>query len=274
MTKKRVFIIMFAFAVLFLARGVFNKRNILAMSDDGKTKGYLAIIIDDFGYDGDGTKEMLNLNVPYTAAVMPFSEKSAPDIAEMEQKNIEYIIHMPMQSLTGRPEWVGKGIYTKMSKDEVLDRINEAFKIEPNAVGMNNHMGSAVMENKQCLTYVLDYLKEHNLPFIDSMTSQKSKAEKVCSEDGCFLMKRNVFLDSTNDINYIKKQLKRAAKIAAEKGTCIAIGHVGPEGGKITAEAIKELYPEITKSGIEFVTISQMKEIKENECADTNKQIR
>jgi polysaccharide deacetylase 2 family uncharacterized protein YibQ len=135
-------------------------------------------------------------------------------------------------------------------------------------------MGSAVMENKQCLTYVLDYLKEHNLPFIDSMTSQKSKAEKVCSEDGCFLMKRNVFLDSTNDINYIKKQLKRAAKIAAEKGTCIAIGHVGPEGGKITAEAIKELYPEITKSGIEFVTISQMKEIKENECADTNKQIR
>jgi polysaccharide deacetylase 2 family uncharacterized protein YibQ len=135
-------------------------------------------------------------------------------------------------------------------------------------------MGSAVMENEKCMTYVLDNLKERNIPFIDSMTSQKSTAEKVSSKDGCFIMKRNVFLDSTNDINHVKKMLKKAAKVATEKGTCIAIGHVGPEGGKITAEAIKEMYPEITKSGIEFVTVSQMKEIQENGCTDVDKQIR
>jgi len=283
MAYKKTFIILFSAALIFLARGIINRRNILASQPNpsqlkaakssSDKKGYVAIIIDDFGYDGEGTEEMLNIKVPFTAAVMPFSEKSAENIARLDEAKIEYIIHMPMQSLTGRPEWVGKGIYTNMSNDQISERINEAFEIEPNAVGMNNHMGSAIMENERCIRCVLDELKRREMPFIDSMTSQKSKATAESEKDGCMLMKRNVFLDSTNDINHVKKMLKKAEKAAIEKGACIAIGHVGPEGGKITAKAINDMYAQMEENGVQFITVSQMKEY-ENENGNADKQVR
>ena len=36
----------------------------------GEKRGELAILIDDFGYCGEGTAEMLELPIPFTAAVM------------------------------------------------------------------------------------------------------------------------------------------------------------------------------------------------------------
>ena len=60
---KRVLTVICLVLVLFAARGIFNKKSIMTFSD-GNTKGYLAIIIDDFGYSGDGTEEMLNLKIP------------------------------------------------------------------------------------------------------------------------------------------------------------------------------------------------------------------
>ena len=50
-----------------------------------------------------------------------------------------------------------------------------------------------------------------------------------------------------------------------KNGFAIAIGHVGPEGGKITAQAIKQMTPKLMSEGIEFVTISKMKELIEND---------
>ena len=39
----------------------------------------LAIVIDDFGYHGEGTEEMIVLPVDFTAAVMPFSAQTVQD---------------------------------------------------------------------------------------------------------------------------------------------------------------------------------------------------
>ena len=44
---------------------------------DGEKPCRLAILIDDFGYCGAGTEEMLALSIPFTAAVMPFSSCTA-----------------------------------------------------------------------------------------------------------------------------------------------------------------------------------------------------
>ena len=69
----------------------------------------LAVIIDDFGYNGAGTAEMLALDIPFTAAVLPFSSHTAENAAQAKAAGKEVIIHMPMESLTGKPEWVGDG---------------------------------------------------------------------------------------------------------------------------------------------------------------------
>ena len=51
----------------------------------GEKPSELAILIDDFGYCGNGTEEMLALSIPFTAAIMPFSSCTAEDAERVRQ---------------------------------------------------------------------------------------------------------------------------------------------------------------------------------------------
>lgn len=245
------------FGMCFLGGRLLASRQAEAVS--GEKHCELAILIDDFGYCGEGTEEMLALPIPFTAAVMPFSSCTASDAEMVRQAGKEIFLHIPMESLTGKKEWVGeKGVFKTMSDEEIKARVEEAFAILPDAVGMNNHMGSAIMEDRRSLSAVMDILKERNALFVDSMTTAKSLGKTIADEKGVTFLGRDVFLDSTDSVEVVKSNLRKAAEVALEKGEALAIGHVGPEGGKITAQAIKELIPELEQAGITFVTVSQL----------------
>ena len=232
---------------------------------EGSQKCYVAIVIDDFGYDGEGTDDMIALEIPFTAAVMPFSNKSVENVEKLQAAGKEMIVHMPMESLTGKKEWVGDtGVFTSMSDEEITQCVKEAFSIVKGATGLNNHMGSAIMENERCFSAVMNVVAENELVFVDSMTTENSVGDSVCHKKGISILKRDVFLDSTDDVNVVKNQLIKTAKIAQQKGYALGIGHVGTEGGNITVQANKELAPLLEKQGIEFVTVSQLKEIISN----------
>lgn len=66
--------------------------------------------------------------------------------------------------------------------------------------------------------------------FLDSLTTAKSVGEDVAKEVGVPYIKRDVFLDSTQDIKTVEKNILRAAEISKQKGTAVAIGHVGCRG--------------------------------------------
>lgn len=219
----------------------------------------LAVIIDDFGYNGAGTAEMLDLEIPFTAAVLPFSSHTAENAAQAAAAGKEVIIHMPMESLTGKPEWVGEGAVCRgMSAAEVRQCMEAAYEAVPQATGVNNHMGSAVMEDGETLGCVLDVVREKGGVFVDSVTTPQSKTDTVAGEKGVPLLKRDVFLDSTTEKQVMEERLRQAADIAKAEGSAVAIGHVGPEGGVLMAQVLAEMAPELEKAGIRFVTVSEL----------------
>lgn len=245
------------FACCFLGGRTAAARQSIAAS--GQQGGKLAILIDDFGYCGDGTAEMLALPIPFTAAILPFSKCTETDAAAVRQAGKEIFIHMPMESLTGKAEWVGeKGVFRTMSAEEIAARVAEAFAALPDAAGLNNHMGSAVMEDAESLRAVLGVLRERGLPFVDSMTTADSLGEALAAELGVAFLGRDVFLDSTDSVEQVKANLRKAAEIALAEGSALAIGHVGPEGGRVTAEAIRALLPELEAAGVTFVPVSAL----------------
>ena len=258
--KKCFFYFFVFFCILYVAKTFQPKsKTVLA---DAYPKSYIAIVIDDFGYNGEGTDDMIALDVPFTAAVMPFSSNSEENVEKLQSAGKEMIIHMPMESLTGKKEWVGdKAVFTSMSDEEIKQCVEQATSIVKGATGMNNHMGSAIMENERCFSAVMDVIAQKKLIFVDSMTTAGSVGDAVCHKKGVSILKRDVFLDSTDDVNVVKKQLMQTAEVAKEKGYAIGIGHVGPEGGNITVAAIKELAPVLEQQGIVFVTVSQLQEI-------------
>ncbi len=224
-----------------------------------QTIGKLAIVIDDFGYNGEGTTEMLALDIPLTVALMPFSEHSAENGAMAQAANKEVIIHMPMQSKTGDPAWVGDiGIFCNLSDAAIVEVVEDAFAVAPYAVGMNNHMGSAVMEDSRSLGVLMQEIAKHDVFFLDSVTTGESLGEELATNFDVPFLARDVFLDSTDSKEEVKANLRRAAEIALANGSAIAIGHVGPEGGMVTVNAIAEMIEELEDLGITFVFASEL----------------
>lgn len=258
-TKKKLYRILIILLCVVLAIVFMVKFKTKATFNDN-IKPQIAIVIDDFGNYSNGTEEMLNLEVPITAAIMPFMPSSKIDAEKAKEKGKEVIVHYPMEPEHGKASWLGpKGITTNLTDEEVKIMLNEAFEEIDNAVGLNNHMGSKVMQDERLVKDIMEVLKEKNKFFLDSKTTANSKAEKLSKELGIKYYERAVFLDNKKDIGSIEKQLDQAIRVAIKDGSAIAIGHVGVEGGKVTAQAIKNKIPYFKEKGIEIVPISSIK---------------
>lgn len=229
---------------------------------DSAPKGYIVLIIDDFGNRSNGTDEMLNLGIPITAAVMPFMPSSFDDAKAAHDANLEVILHLSMEPNQGKREWLGpRGITCDLDGDAVKCIVYDGLEEIKFAVGINNHMGSKATCDQRIMQAVLEVAKEKDLFFVDSKTSPESVAPKIAKEIGVKTFSRDVFLDGTQDVDHIKKQMLKLGDVALKKGYAIGIGHVGIEGGKATAEAIKSIYPFLMKKGIRFVTITELHNI-------------
>jgi polysaccharide deacetylase 2 family uncharacterized protein YibQ len=62
------------------------------------------------------------------------------------------------------------------------------------------------------------------------------------------------FIDREKDVDAIKKAIRLAMKKAKKEGKVVAIGHPHP----LTAQAIKEMIPEIEREGIRLVFASEV----------------
>lgn len=108
--------------------------------------GKLSIVIDDFGYRPQTENQVLALPSTISVAVLP----NAPHAREMATKahNLghEVLIHLPMAPLSKQP-LEKDTLRPEMSSEEIERIIREAYSKVPYAVGLNNHMGSAMTSN-------------------------------------------------------------------------------------------------------------------------------
>ncbi len=228
---------------------------------DAEKSGRLAIVIDDFGLQRKGVREMLSLDCKLTVAIMPFLEYTEDDAEDALENGKEIILHIPMQATTHDvPAHLGpRPVKISHTDTEIRTWLEDALQELPEAVGANIHMGTLSSTKESVMRPVLEGLKEHGLFFLDSKTSSKSICRKAAGEVGVQFYENEVFLEHERKTKaYVKKRLKKAMKIAKEEGECIAIGHVGYEGGVITAEAIRELLPECKENHVELVFLSEL----------------
>lgn len=223
--------------------------------------GKLALVIDDFGLQRKGVSEMLAIDCKLTAAVMPFLEYSEFDAEMAIENGKEVIIHIPMQATThDTASHLGpRPVTIRDSEQDIKNWVCDAAENLPEAVGANIHMGTLSSSKEHVMRPLMEALHEKGMFFLDSKTSSKSVCKSVAAQTGIRFCENEVFLEHESKSKaYIKKRLKKAMKIAQANGSCIAIGHVGCEGGVVTAEAIKELLPEFRENGVELVFLSEL----------------
>jgi len=253
------FILMFTIIALNVVYLSLLNSPVSAFSQENTEKVKLAIIIDDFGESRAGVKEMMEINKPLTFAIMPFLTHSTEDAEEAFKKQHEVIIHLSMEPQVGKASWLGPRPIMATTSDELITKIvTDAYENIPHAVGVNIHMGSKASASEVVMNSVLNVVGAHKSYFVDSKTSSKRIPYKLASEKGIPCFENNVFLDSTQSKEKVKSQLRKAVNYALLDKKAVAIGHVGAEGGKITAQAIIEMLPMFEENNVELVYISDL----------------
>jgi len=226
-------------------------------------KPMLAIIIDDFGgYDQSGVELMLSIDAPLTCAIMPCLENTESNTKSALSSGKEVIVHMPMQASVSLPQnWYGNICINNLdSKEQVYQKLNQAFDSIEEAKGFNIHIGSGACQHEQVMSHVYDYANSNDKFFVDSRTHLNTICEKVANNKNTLYLGRDEFLEPQGAKSYdiAKQHLLIGANLAKEKGYAIVIGHVGTHGGEQTAKAIKDSLKEIKDMGVEIVPLSTL----------------
>lgn len=226
-------------------------------NDSGSAHKKLAIVIDDLGNDMDGTKEMMNMPIKLTVAVMPFMRTTERDAKLAHEHGFDVLVHMPMEPNHGKPEWLGPGaIRSGMTDDEIRKKVEAAIDNVPFAVGINNHMGSKITADPRIMSIVLDVCRERGLFFLDSRTNYKTVVGKLCKEKGMPVIGNEFFLDDQYNAQHISQQMNKVISWMKDHDSCIIIGHVGVPGTK-TAGVIRSSIGKMSP-GVEYVTLSEL----------------
>ena len=217
----------------------------------------VAVVIDDMGKDMASITRLLKLDTPVTVAVLPFL-KHSKDVANFAHEGgLEVLLHIPMEPKDLAENDPGKGaLLVNMKIDDIRSVLNADMDEVPYITGVNNHMGSRFTEDASLMKEVLAAVKERGFFFLDSKTTDKSKALSIAKKAGVKSVGRDVFLDNEQDKEYIKGQFRELMAIAKKRGKAIAIGH--PHAA--TLAALKEMIPEFKREGIEIVRVGELLE--------------
>lgn len=214
----------------------------------------IAIIIDDLGMDVKHTKQVLDLPAPITLAFLPYAPRTRELAASGKAKGHELIIHTPMEAMDGKLNIGPGGLKAGMSAAEM----DAAFKVMLESfdgyVGINNHMGSRLTQDKAKMDELMGILASKKLFFVDSKTIQTSVAADEAAKAGVPYAERDVFLDHIESRAFVDKALAQAERTAARKGYAIAIGH--PKS--FTIEGLRAWLPTLKAKGIEIVPVSDL----------------
>ncbi|MGL5385209.1 MAG: divergent polysaccharide deacetylase family protein [Enterobacterales bacterium] len=206
--------------------------------------GKLSIVIDDVGYRPHEENAVLQMPTAISVAVLPNAPHAHLMATKAHSQGREVLIHMPMAPLSKQP-LERDTLQPTMSSEEVQRIIRNAVNNVPFAVGMNNHMGSAMTSSLPGMEKVMQALESYHLYFLDSMTIGNSQATRAAAGTGVKVIKRKVFLDDTANPDDIRRQFNRAVELARRNGSAIAIGHPRPATVKVLQQMLATLPSDI-----------------------------
>ena len=209
----------------------------------------LAIVIDDVGYHLKEDAAIFAMPREISVAIIPAAPHARARNQEAKSQDRDILIHMPMQPMRAVKIEDG-GLHLGMSATQVNNRVNTAKNIVNDAIGMNNHMGSAATADPQLMTYLMTALQEKHLFFLDSRTIGKSVAGKIAKEQGVRSLDRHIFLDDSNELAEVQHQFQAAIQYARKHGTAIAIGHPRPNTIAVLQAGINNLPEDIQLVGM------------------------
>ena len=207
----------------------------------------VSIVIDDVGDGRAAGLRAIELPGSVTYAILPHTAHGATLARLAHSLDKEVIVHMPMESMAGKPLGRG-GLTANLSRQQFEQRTFAALISVPHAQGISNHMGSRLTTMHRPMRWLMNILvAKENWLFLDNRTTAKSVAEATARELGVRTTFRDVFLDNEVNVEAIRARLRELLDKARTHGSAVAIGHPYPQTLQVLAEELPRLVPSASK---------------------------
>lgn len=212
----------------------------------------VVIIIDDMGMDRVQTRAAMDLPAPITFAFLPYAGDLAVQTAMARERGHELIVHVPMEPMNATLNAGPQVLRPSMEAEEFMRVLEGGLSAFDGYVGINNHMGSRMTQDREGMRRVMEVLREKGLLYVDSKTISTSVAEDEAQKAGIPHAGRDVFLDHDESYEAVSAALAQAERKALQDGLAIAIGHPKKE----TLRALREWLPGLQEKGIHLIPVS------------------
>lgn len=185
-------------------------------------KPMLAIIFDDVSFAHD-VKNIKALNLPVTMSFLPPSKRH-PDSAKLAAEEPFYMVHFPLEAVSFSGEEPDT-LHVGDSEERMDERVRQIKALFPKVQFVNNHTGSKFTADKASMEKLIYALDREGMTFVDSRTTSETAVPALMQSLHRPYISRDVFLDHDPDVEEVKKEVRRAVKIAKKYGYAVAIGH-------------------------------------------------
>lgn len=211
-----------------------------------KDKPKIVIIVDDVGQRKNAIDRLTEISYPINFAILPHLPYSKYAANKANENGKEVLLHLPMEpkySSGYTAADAGQGaLLVGHTKTQIERQLFQNLSAFPHIKGVNNHMGSKFTENKELMQLVFENLKDKNLYFVDSLTSNRSYGADIADQIGLRFIKRDVFLDdSRKGKKYMINQIENLIRIAEKNGVGVGICHTYPESIEVLSEYLPKI---------------------------------
>lgn len=223
-----------------------------------RSKTLLAIVVDDFGIRNNKLlDDFCSLDSNVTFAILPDQKFSKLVMNKAAETGHETMIHIPMEPVSYPRDNPGaNAIYVHLSDKEIKRRMENYIKQLPLCVGANNHMGSFATTDEYVMKSVLQVVKDHDLYFVDSRTSQSSIAYDVAKRMMIPTCVNQFFLDTPRITEKtLANKIKQLKYLAKDREKILVITHCATQD---RYKFLKEFVKEIEKLDFELVPVSEL----------------
>jgi len=228
---------------------------------EAEIRGRMAIVIDDVGRELHLFEQLYSLRYRLTFSILPgaiYSDGVQLRIRSDRRRPREILLHLPMEprdrAAMGEDLEAGE-VFLELGdpSSEIRAKAVAALARVPAAVGVNNHMGSALTADREATDALVELLRERGLFVLDSMTGADSVLFDVAESRGVPALRRSFFLDHDPSRGAVERQLELAAKAALE-GPVVVIGHPS----SVVVEVLRRELPRLEEEGITIVPLSKL----------------
>lgn len=188
----------------------------------GEKKPMVAIIFDDVSFAHD-VRNIKALDLPVTMSFLPPSKRH-PDSAKLAAEEPFYMVHLPLEAVSFSGEEPDT-LHVGDSEERMQERVRQIKTLFPKAQFVNNHTGSRFTADKDSMEKLIYALDREGMTFVDSRTTSETAVPALMKSLHRPYISRDVFLDHDPDVEAVKKEIRRAVKIAKKYGYAVAIGH-------------------------------------------------